>query len=137
MAEKPIPKLTKKQKGFADDYLDSGNGSQSAKKNYNITTDGSARAVASRTLTKANVQEYLASKADDAASMVYFLSQKSKQDFIKLNASKDILDRAGFRAVEKSVNVNVDFTPDADFLKLAQAFEEKLKGDQHESSPTS
>lgn len=33
---KKLPKLTKKQRGFVKDYVDTGNGTQAALKNYNI-----------------------------------------------------------------------------------------------------
>lgn len=52
------PKLTKKRRGFVKDYIANGeNGADAAKKNYNITTENSARAVASELLTFPNVRE--------------------------------------------------------------------------------
>jgi len=49
--------LTKKQKGFVKDYLATGNGSLAAKLNYDVSTDESARAIASQNLTKEPIQE--------------------------------------------------------------------------------
>lgn len=97
--------LTKKQKDFANAYIDSGNGTKSALATYDVKDENSAAVVASTNLSKLKIQEYIADKAEDAASMVYKLSQTSKQDFIKLNASKDILDRAGYQPVAKSFSV--------------------------------
>lgn len=48
-------RLTKKQKGFVKDYIETGIGSLAAKKNYAVTTDESARAVASQNLTKPQI----------------------------------------------------------------------------------
>lgn len=53
--QKKLPKLTKKQKGFVDDYVISGNASESIKKNYNVTTDLTARTMGSENITKPNV----------------------------------------------------------------------------------
>lgn len=48
-------KLTKKQRGFVKDYIETGIGSLAAKKNYNVANDATARAVASENLTKPNI----------------------------------------------------------------------------------
>lgn len=55
---KKFPKLTKKQKGFVDDYVLSGNGQKAALNNYEIEAkdkENVARAIASENLTKPNV----------------------------------------------------------------------------------
>lgn len=101
-------KITPKQKDFADKYLETGNGSLAVKESYDVTTDESARAIASQNLTKPNVVEYLQSKADRAAEIIYSIAEHGESDPVRLSASKDILDRAGYGAVEKSMNVNVD-----------------------------
>ncbi len=94
-------KLTKKQKEFADEYLKTGNGSESAKKTYKITTDGSARAVASENLTKPNIKAYLEDKASRCAEIVYELAEKSKNDAVRLGACKDLMDRGGLKPQDK------------------------------------
>ena len=104
--------LTKKQKGFVKTYLDTGNATLAVKKNYNVANDNVAGVIGHRELRKAKIQEYIADHAEDAESMIYKLSQTSKQDFIRLNASKDILDRAGYVPVTKTesttLNLNVE-----------------------------
>ena len=97
-----MTKLTPKQKGFADDFLDTGNGTQSALKNYDTDSERVAAVIASENLTKPDIRAYLADKSNDAVSMVYTLSQTADNETVRLNASKDILDRAGFKAVDKS-----------------------------------
>lgn len=129
LAEKPIPKLTKKQKGFVKDYLDTGIGSLAVKKHYNVVDDATARSIASENLTKPNIRQYLEDRASDAAEMVYQLSQEATGEAIRLNASKDILDRAGYAPMEKSVVMNINYTPDPKSVALANEFEEKLKGE--------
>lgn len=98
-------KLTKKQEGFAKDYIDTGNATLSAKQNFDVTNDNSAAAVGSRALRNANVQEYIEDKAEKAASIVYEIAQSSEHDNVRLSASKDILDRAGFKPIERNLNV--------------------------------
>nr|DAI48042.1 MAG TPA: Terminase small subunit [Caudoviricetes sp.] len=55
--------LTPKQKAFCDEYLIDLNGARAYKKIYkNIKNDATARANASRTLTKANIKAYIAER---------------------------------------------------------------------------
>lgn len=103
-AQKPLRKLSKKQLGFAKDYLETGNGKQSALKNYDTNKENVAASIASENLTKPNVRAYLESKAEKAAEFVYELAESSQVDSVRLNASKDILDRTGYKVPETSVN---------------------------------
>ena len=122
-------KLTKKQKGFADEYLDTGNGTQAVLNSpYNASNENSAAVEAVRTLRKANVQEYIESHAEGASSRVVKLSKEAKNEAVKLSANKDILDRGGFKPVEKTMNLNLDVeitNPKA--RELAKKYEEELK----------
>lgn len=47
--------LTKKQQGFIKDYLKTGNGEISARNNYDVANDNTARSIASENLTKPNI----------------------------------------------------------------------------------
>ena len=124
-------KLTKQRKKFADKYIDTGNGTQSALEATEATTDNSAAVYASNTLRDTKVQNYIAEKAEDAASEIYDLSQNGKIENVRLGASKDILDRAGFKPVEKtqSVNLNVEADlKDKDGLEtIRQKYIEEVK----------
>lgn len=112
--------LTKKEKGFANDFIDSGNGVESAMNNYDVSSYSSAGAIASQNLKKLKIQAYIADKAEDASSMVYKLSQEAEAEQVRLSASKDILDRAGFKPIEesKSVNVNIELTQSSEIKEL-------------------
>jgi phage terminase small subunit len=120
------PRLTKKEKGFANDYIETGNGTQAALGNYDTKLESSAAVIATRLLRKVKIQNYLADKAEDAASMVYELSQNGEAEVIRLNASRDILDRTGFKPVEKSLNVNVEIESETseDIKNLAKSLNE-------------
>ena len=125
--------LTKKQRGFVKDYLETGNGTQAVLKNYNTTSTNMAAVIASVNIRKDKIQESIQDHAEDAEAMIYKLSQTSKQDFIKLGASKDIMDRAGHVPVSKSetksvrVNFEGQILVNSEFESLRKEYEEKLK----------
>lgn len=123
-------KLTKKERGFAKDYLETGNGVQSALDNYDVTSYSSAGAIASQNLKKLKIQQYLADKAEDASTMIYKLSQEGEAEAIRLSASKDIMDRAGYKPIEKSQSVNVNIEAAASPLieELSNKLDEIYQG---------
>lgn len=94
-------------KAFADTYIDTGNATLAAKESMQVTNDNSAGAVGSRLLRNARIQEYIEDKAEHAASIVYEIAQFGESDPVRLNASKDILDRAGYKPVERTQNINL------------------------------
>ena len=55
MATVKKQKLTKKQRGFVKDYVETGNGTLAVKENYAPTTDETARAIAHENLTKPHI----------------------------------------------------------------------------------
>lgn len=97
-----MEELTKKQKEFANEYLETGNGTQSALKVYNTDKESTAAVIAHENLRKLKIQEYLADKAEVAASNIYELANNAENESVKLNANKDILDRAGFKPTDKT-----------------------------------
>lgn len=104
--------LTPKQKKFADKYLETGNGTVAAREAYNKSNDNCAAVEASRTLRKDKIQEYLADKADRASQVIFELLENAQNETVRLNAGKDILDRAGFKPVDKK-----DLTSNGESLK--------------------
>lgn len=94
--------LTPKQEGFAKDYLDTGNATEAAARNYNVSTRESAAVIGSNTLRSVKVREYLEDKSEAAASTIFELSQKAKNENVKLGAAKDILDRTGHKPTDKT-----------------------------------
>lgn len=108
MSTRKLEKLNKKQEGFAKDYIDTGNATVSVKNNYDVSNDNSAAAMGSRMLRSAKIQEYIEDKAEVAASTVFEIVQFGESDQARLSASKDILDRAGFKPIERSQNINLN-----------------------------
>jgi len=97
-----MDELTKKQAGFVADYLDTGNGVQSALKNYDTTDYSTAGVIAFENLKKPKILKAIEDAAEGAFSRVVDLSISAENETVKLNANKDILDRAGFKPVERS-----------------------------------
>jgi phage terminase small subunit len=93
--------LTKKQKKFADEYIETGNGKKSALIAYDTNSDSVAEVIASQNLRKLKIQEYLESKAEIASSRIVELMKQDDNLGVALNSAKDILDRAGFKPVDK------------------------------------
>jgi len=93
--------ITKKQKDFADEYLETGNGTQAALKAYDTDNENTAAVLASNNIRKHKVQAYLEDKAEKAAIRVVELSEQDINLPVALGASKDVLDRAGYKPIEK------------------------------------
>jgi phage terminase small subunit len=122
---------TKKQKGFAKDYVETGNGSLAALKNYNIKAENKrnvAGAIASENLTKPKVQELIEGYAKRATENIQTLAENAENETVRLNANKDQLDRAGYKPIERSMNLQLNVSPqDPKAKALAEEYEKKLK----------
>jgi phage terminase small subunit len=128
-------RLTKKQKDFANGYLETGIGNLAVKKaKYKVSTDESARAIASQNLTKPNIKEYLESHAPQAAIRIKELSAQDENLPVALGASKDILDRAGYKPVEKSqsVSYNVDLSNKTYVVGITEKVIAQMRDDELE-----
>ena len=109
-AKMPWSKLTRKQKAFADEYLKTGNGTQAAIKTYKITSKNkvwTASSLANQNLKKVDVLAYIKENASIAASVIMDLVQNEETPAaVRLGASKDVLDRAGYKPIERTQDVN-------------------------------
>lgn len=120
--------LTKKEKDFADAYLETGNGTQSALKSYDTESAKVASVIASENLAKPRIIEYLQENAEPVAKNMIRLALSAESEQVQVAAGKDVLDRAGYKPVEKSVNLKIeaDITnPKA--KELADRYESELK----------
>jgi len=108
-------RLTPKEKGFCDDYLDTGNASEAARRNYDISdpNGSTTRVLGNHVLNRPFVQSYLEGMAEGAISRIENMSKTAKNESVKLSANKDILDRAGFSAVSRT-----DLTTQGDKLNF-------------------
>lgn len=101
-------KITPKQKKFADKYLETGNGTLAIRESYAPTDYATERSMASENLTKPNIREYIENHADRAVSVVLELMESAENETVRLNSAKDVLDRAGYSPVEKSLSVTAN-----------------------------
>ncbi len=94
-------KLTLKQQNFVNNYLETGNATESAARAYNAKNRNTAHSIGTENLQKPAIKDYLKEKAEDAILIIYKLAKEAKSENVRLNACKDILDRAGY-FVDKS-----------------------------------
>ncbi len=141
LAEKPISKLTKKQRGFVKDYLETGNGTKAALNNYDTDNPKVAQVIASENLSKPMIVNALAEALpDELLAQVHLEGLSAYRTWGYGDDAREEPDYAtrhryldsayklkGSYAPEKSVALQVNFTPDPKLIAVANEFEEKLK----------
>jgi len=103
-------KLTPKQTALVDTLVSKGCSITQAAKDAGYADGDSGRVTASKALKQPHVQQYmmqcvteqLGMNATIAASKVMKLATGAKSEYVQLEASKDILDRAGFKPIDRS-----------------------------------
>ena len=136
-------RLTPKRKSFIDKYIENGgNASQAVKDVYNPggkggkDSDASARSMGSELLKMDDVRAYFAKMASGAAERVEDLSISARSEIVRLQANKDILDRAGLKASDR-----VDITTKGDKLytneQITRAAAEIISGADSDDGSTS
>ena len=120
---------TLKQRKFAQAYINNnGNGTQAVyNAGYNVMDYTSARALASENLTKLSVLNMIQGFAPTAQGNIEILANKAKNESVRLQANKDIMDRAGFMPVHKSETkqINIEINDDR-FQEIMSAYQQKL-----------
>ena len=120
-----LVKLTEKQKKLVDTLVANGGSVKDASQVAGYSKGESGRVSATRALKTPHVQQYMMQSisesmglnATKALNKIVSLSSNAKSEYVSLEASKDILDRAGFKAPDKvmhshvgNVNVKIDLT---------------------------
>lgn len=103
-------KLTSKQTVLVDTLVASGCSITQAAKEAGYAQGESGRVSASKALRQPHVQQYMMERISDqlgmnatvAAAKVLKLASGAKSEYVQLEASKDILDRAGFKPIDRS-----------------------------------
>ena len=95
--------ITIKQLKFTEEYLKTGNGTQSALKVYNTTSTKTARSLASENISKPNVRALIEQFSHGAIKRMDDLSRKARSEQVKYYANKDLLDRAGYKPQDEQV----------------------------------
>ena len=117
--------LTTKQKDLVDTIVTTGCSIAEASQKVGYAKGESGRVVASRTLRLPHVQRYMVERvantiglgAVTASKKLVELSNGAKSEYVQLEASRDILDRAGIRAPDKvqhdiqgDIKINIDLS---------------------------
>ena len=116
-------KLTKKQRLLIDTIVATGCSVTKASKVAGYSDGESGRVTASKTLRLPHIQEYMQQRiresiglnATIASKKVLDLASSAKSEYVQLEASKDILDRAGYKPIDKAMHLvsgGIDVTID-------------------------
>jgi len=103
-------KLTDKQTALVDTLVALGCSVTQAAKEAGYAQGESGRVSAHKALRQPHVQMYMMERISEqlgmnatvAAAKVLKLAQGAKSEYVQLEASKDILDRAGFKPIDRS-----------------------------------
>jgi len=103
-------KLTDKQTRLVDTLVALGCSVTQASREAGYAEGESGRVSASKALRQPHVQQYMMQRVSEqlgmnatiAASKVLKLASGAKSEYVQLEASKDILDRAGFKPIDRS-----------------------------------
>lgn len=103
-------KLTDKQTALVDTLVTTGCTLREAAQAAGYADGESGRVSASRTIRLPHVQQYMMQRVTEqlglnatvAASKVMQLASGAKSEYVQLQAAQDILDRAGFKPIDRS-----------------------------------
>ena len=106
-------KLTNKQMLLVDTLVANGCSIKEASHLAGYSQGESGRVTASKTLRLPHVQQYMMQvvsesiglSATTASHRILTLARGAKSEYVQLEASKDILDRAGFKAPDKHMHL--------------------------------
>ena len=106
--------LTPKQTALVDTLVATGCSITHAAQAAGYAAGESGRVSASKALKLPHVQQYMMQRVGEtiglnatvAAAKVLELSQAAKSEYVQLEASKDILDRAGYKAADKHMHLH-------------------------------
>ena len=109
-----VLKCTDKQIALVDTLVATGCSIKEAAGQAGYAEGESGRVSASKALRLPHVQQYMMQRvgetlglnATTAASKLVHLARGAKSEYVQLEASKDILDRAGFKAPEKHMHLH-------------------------------
>ena len=110
-----LVKITEKQKKLVDTLVAKGCSIKQASEEAGDAKGESGRVTGSKALKTPHVQQYMMQTISDSMSLnatkalnkIVALSSNAKSEYVSLEASKDILDRAGFKAPDKVMHSHV------------------------------
>ena len=117
--------LTTKQRDLVDTIVTTGKSIKEGSQIVGYAKGESGRVIASKTLRLPHVQRYMVERvantiglgAVSASRRLVELSSDAKSEYVQIEASRDILDRAGIRAPERvqhhvagDIKINIDLS---------------------------
>ena len=110
-----LVRLTEKQKKLVDTLVANGGSVKNASQVAGYSAGESGRVSATKALKTPHVQQYMMQAIADSLGMnatkalnkIVQLSSNAKSEYVSLEASKDLLDRAGFKAPDKVMHSHV------------------------------
>ena len=111
MSNIALRKLTKKQTALVDTLVAKGCTLKQAAPLAGYAEGESGRVTACRTMKLPHVQQYMMQRMNEefglaatlAAGTVRRLAVGAKSEYVQLEASKDLLDRAGYKPIDRSL----------------------------------
>ena len=118
-------RITKKQMLLVDTIVANGCSIKEASIIAGYSKGDAGRVTASKTLRLPHIQEYMQQRVREsiglnatiASRKVLDLATNAKSEYVQLESAKDILDRAGYKPVDKSmsivtggINVSIDLS---------------------------
>lgn len=102
--------LTSRQKALVEAYVANGGNLTKAAETAGYAEGNSGRTTAWKAMKTPHVQQYLMQHTAEAFGLhaakalgrITQLSGNAKSEYVQLEASKDILDRAGFKPIDRS-----------------------------------
>ena len=103
-------KLTRRQVALVDAYVANGGNLTKAAQAAGYAEGNSGRVTAQKAMKTAHVQRYLmqvtaeafSTHAAMAVGKVEGLASRAKSEYVQLQAAQDLLDRAGFKPIDRS-----------------------------------
>ena len=116
-------RITKKQMLLVDTIVAKGCSIKEASIIAGYSKGDAGRVTASKTLRLPHIQEYMQQRVREsiglnatiASKKVLDLASSAKSEYVQLEASKDILDRAGYKPIDKAMHLvsgGIDVTID-------------------------
>jgi phage terminase small subunit len=107
-------KLTDKQTALVDTLVSTGCSITEAARSAGYAKGDAGRVSASKALKQPHVQQYMMQRVSEtiglsattAAARVVQLATGARSEYVQLEASKDILDRAGFKSPDRHMHLH-------------------------------
>lgn len=127
-----MDKLTKKQQGFVEDYLETGNATEAAERNYDVKNRNVANNIGAENLAKPSIRVVIDTLAERISDDELILKHKeflhSEKEEIGIKALDMGYKLKGAYAPDRNINLNIDAeitNPKA--RELAEQYEKELK----------